>query len=273
MPGTLPSGGVQPHGVIGRVRRLLVTGAAGRIGASLRPALRGDLEELRLSDRTPIWDLEPGERFVPAELADLDAVRAAAAGADAILHLGAVATEASFDELLGPNLVGAFNAFEAARLEGVPRVVFASSNHATGFYPSDRRIGPDEPVRPDGLYGVTKAYGEALGRVYADRFGLEVVCLRIGTWAEQPTEPRHLATWLSPADGARLVRAALTAAVGFAVVYGVSANTRSYWDDAPGRRLGYVPEDDAERYAGELAGAAYPHQGGPYTEPGYGGWA
>jgi uronate dehydrogenase len=259
--------------MIGAVSRLLVTGAAGRIGTSLRPALREDLEELRLSDIAPLDELAPQERFVRADIADLAALCAAAAGIDAIVHLGAVSTEASFTELVGPNLVGAFNAFEAARLEGVRRVVFASSNHATGFYPSDERISVADAVRPDGLYGVTKAYGEALGRMYADRFGLEVVCLRIGTWIDRPTEVRHLSTWLSPADGARLVRAALAAPVDFAVVYGVSANTRSYWDNSGAARLGYEPEDDAERFAAEVGGHEFPHQGGGYAAPGHGGWA
>lgn len=254
-------------------RRVLLTGAAGRIGSCLREGLRPLVAELRLTDVAPV---EPGERerFVAADLADRDAILAAAEGVDAIVHLGANPGEASFDDLLGPNIVGTFNVFEAARRAGARRVVFASSNHATGFYPTTRQLRGDEPTRPDTLYGVTKVYGEALGRLYVDKFGLEAVCIRIGTFDERPATTRQLATWLSPGDAVRLVVACLSAPkVGFAIVYGISANTRAYWDLAPARALGYEPEDDAERYAGEVAEYLHPLQGGPFTEPDEGGWA
>jgi uronate dehydrogenase len=172
--------------------------------------------------------------------------------------------------------VGSFNVFDAARRAGMRRVVYASSAHATGFYPVDARLAGGEPPRPDGLYGVTKAYGEALARMYFDRFGLEAICLRIGTFTERPTDALQLATWLSPADAVRLFRACLTARdVGFLTVYGASANTRSWWDLEPARRrLGYEPRDDAERYAAELGEPEAPprHQGAPFTAPDYGGW-
>jgi uronate dehydrogenase len=164
--------------------------------------------------------------------------------------------------------------FEAARLSGVPRVVFASSNHATGFYPVDQTLAGDEPARPDSLYGVTKVYGEAVGRLYVDKFGIEVVCVRIGSFAERPRQLRELATWLSHGDAVRLFAACLSAsAVGFRVVYGASANTRRFWDLTPALELGYEPQDDAERYAGELGGELHQLHGGAFTARDAGGWA
>jgi uronate dehydrogenase len=253
--------------------RVLVTGAAGRIGSCLREGLREQVEELRLTDVVQLESIG-NERFVAADLADRDAIAAATGGVDAIVHLGANSGEASFDELVGPNLIGTFNVFEAARRAGVRRVVLASSNHATGFYPTSEILRGDEPVRPDTLYGVTKAYGEALGRLYVDKFGLEVVCVRIGTFAERPATTRQLSTWLSPGDAVRLFGACLSAPdVGFAIVYGTSANTRRYWDLGPALALGYEPEDDAERYADEVEAASHALQGGPFTARDAGGWA
>lgn len=257
--------------------RVLLTGAAGSLGTALRPALVEELEELRLTDVRPVGELHPRERFVAANLLEAGDMGPAVDGIDAVIHLGAIADEAAFDELLGPNLVGTYNVFEAARRAGVRRVVYASSNRITGFYPADQRLRGDEPVRPDGLYGVTKAFGEALGRLYADKFGLEVVCLRIGSFLAEPTEARHLSTWLSPGDAVRLFRACLQAKdVGFTTTYGVSANTRSWWDiEDASERLGYVPQDDAERYAERVPapGPAAQLQGGLYTAVDYGGWA
>ena len=169
------------------------------------------------------------------------------------MHLGAVPDEAPFEQIAGPNLHGAFHVFEACRRAGVKRVVFASSNHATGMYPVGEPLDGHQPPRPDGLYGASKVFGEALGRMYVDRFGLSVVCLRIGSFQPRPRERRELATWISHADTVRLVRAALTADdVGFAIVYGASANTRRWWppDDA----IGYEPQDDAEDFADEIEG-------------------
>ena len=255
--------------------RVLLTGAAGAIGACLREGLRGEVEELRLSDVREVGDLAPGETFVRADVTDPAAVDRAVEGVEAVIHLGAVPDEAGFDVLAGPNLHGAFHVFDAARRLGVRRVIYASSNRITGFEPSARRLGGGEAPRPDGLYGATKAWGEALGRLYHDRFGLEVVSVRIGSFEREPSEPRHLFTWLSHGDAVRLFRACLTAPdVGYACVYGASANARGWWDLGPARALGYEPADDAERFADRFPGATpEPVQGAPYTAPGYGGWA
>jgi uronate dehydrogenase len=263
------------------VERVLLTGAAGRIGTALRPGLRAHdgLRELRLSDIEPLAPEHPAETVAPADLRDADAVLRAADGVDAIVHLGGVPGEADLATLAGPNLHGTFHVLDAARRTGARRVVLASSNHVTGFVPAPHRLAGHEAPRPDSLYGATKAFGEALGSLYADKFGLEVVCLRIGTFAQRPLEPRHLSSWLSPADGLRLISACLTAPspLGFRVVYAASANTRGWWDLDPARELGYLPQDDAEAFAGELAApgeeATAGPQGGEFAEPGYGGWA
>lgn len=258
--------------------RVLLTGASGRIGACLRAGLRGELDELRLTDvQVPEPPPVPPETFVSADLADREAVFRAVEGVEAVVHLGGVADEAAFDELLGPNIVGVFNVFDAARRAGVRRVVYASSNRVTGFYPVEERLTGEAPPRPDGLYGATKAFGEAVARMYSDRFGLEAICVRIGSFEERPSEPRHLRTWLSPSDAVRLFRACLSALdVGFLTVYGASANSSSWWDLGEAeRRLGYEPQDDGERYAAEVEDAGPParHQGDPFTAPDYGGWA
>ena len=255
-------------------RRVLLTGAAGNIGSCLRAGLGDELDELRLTDvREPD---PPSDSFIAADLADGEAVMRAVEGVEAVVHLGAVRSEAPFDRLLGPNVVGTFNVLDAARRAGVRRVVFASSNHATGFYPVDERLTGAEPPRPDGLYGATKAFGEALARMYSDRFGLEVICLRIGSFGERPSGPQGLHMWLSPGDAVRLFRACLSADdVDFLTVYGVSANTRSWWDlGEAARLLGYEPQDDAERFAAEIEDTGPPaaYQGGAFTDPGYGGW-
>jgi uronate dehydrogenase len=256
------------------LKRILLTGAAGGIATAVRPVLRELAEEVVLTDRIEVdGPLAAGERFERASLEDPAPWEALAAGCDAIVHLGAVPDEAAFDVLAGPNLHGAFHVLDAARRAGVRRVVVASSGRTTGFYPVGERLDGDATPRPDGLYAATKAFLEALGRMYAAKFGLEVVALRIGLFAERPSTVRDLSIWLSHDDARRLVRAALTAPVdGFLGVYGVSANTRGWWDLPPS--LGYVPEDDAEIYADDVApDDGIPFQGGPCTAPDYGGWA
>ena len=254
---------------------MLLTGACGTIGSVLRPALRDGLDELRLSDLgAPRDGLQASETFFAADLTDKAAVQRAVDGVDAVVHLGAIPDEAPFEQIAGPNLHGAFHVFEACRRSGVKRIVFASSNHASGMYPVGEALDGHQPPRPDGLYGASKVFGEALGRMYVDRFGLSVVCLRIGSFQPRPREKRELSTWISHADTVRLVQASLTADdVGFAIVYGASANTRRWWpaDEA----VGYEPQDNAEDFAAEIEdkGEDFRHQGGHNAAPGHGGWA
>jgi uronate dehydrogenase len=252
------------------VRRLAITGAAGTVGGLLRRSLAGFADELRLIDRRPL-ETQPSEEFFEGDLTDLAFARRALAGCDACVHLAAIPVEATFPEILQANILGTWAVLEAARLERCPRVVFASSNHVIGFHAVGERLGPEATPRPDTYYGVSKAFGEALGSLYHDKFGIRVACLRIGTAVERPETRRHLSTWLSPGDLGRLVRACLTSPeLGFAIVYGVSRNTRGWWDLESGRRLGYEPEDDAEVFAAEVADLPLgEYQGGTrFTDPG-----
>jgi uronate dehydrogenase len=252
------------------VKRLLLTGAAGGVASLLRPGLHGVADEVRLIDVRPV-SAGDGEEAVVGDITDLAVARRAIAGCDACVHLAAIPVEAPFNEIHHSNLHGAWTVYEAARLEGCERMVFASSNHATGFYPITRRVSPRDPVRPDTFYGVSKVFGEALGSMYHDKFGLRVACIRIGSALVKPVDERNLSTWLSPGDLQRLVAACLTSPdLGFAIVYGVSNNRRGWWDLEPGRRLGYEPRDDSEVYAGEVERIPpYEFQGGDkFTGPG-----
>lgn len=251
--------------------KLLITGASGIVGSMLREGLRGSLAaETRLLDLNPVQP-GPGEEAIVGDVTDLAVMRQAISGCDACVHLAAIPVEASFDEILHTNIRGSWTVFEAARLEGCPRVVFASSHHATGYYKIDNQIGPEDPGRPDSYYGASKLFGEALGSLFFDKFGLRVACIRIGSALPRPVEQRHLSTWLSPGDLTRLVVACLTApGLSFAIVYGASANRRVWWDLEPGRRLGYEPQDDAEMFAAEIeATPSSEFQGGSkFTGPG-----
>jgi uronate dehydrogenase len=251
------------------MRRLLITGAGGTVGTMLRPGLKGLATHTRLLDLRSLT-AEANEEVIVGDVAELAVARRAIAGCDACVHLAAIPVEAPFEEILHANIQGTWSIFEAARREGCERMVFASSNHATGFYPITQRIGPGDVVRPDSYYGVSKVFGEALGSMYHDKFGLRVACVRIGSALPEPVDERNLSTWLSPGDLARLVTACLTAPeLGFAIVYGASANRRGWWDLEPGRKLGYEPQDDSEVYATKVqALSPYRFQGGDtFTEP------
>ncbi|MEU4090016.1 NAD-dependent epimerase/dehydratase family protein [Streptomyces aureus] len=235
-------------------RTVLLTGAAGGLGTLMRGLLPAYGYELRLLDMRPV-DGEPDA--ITADLADRAALREAVRGVDAIVHLAGISLESSFDKILKANVEGTYHLYEAAREEGVGRVVFASSNHAVGFTPrpqgDDPLIPVDTPRRPDTFYGLSKSFGEDLAQLYWDRHGLETVSVRIGSCFPEPTSVRMLSVWMSPEDGARLFHAALTAeGVGHTVVYGSSANTRLWWDLSPARALGYEPRDDSEPYAEKL---------------------
>ncbi len=237
--------------------RLLLTGAAGGLGRVLRPRLARQCTTLRVSDIAELGAAAAGEEVVPARLEDADAMLGLLAGVDAVVHLGGVSVEGPFDPILRANIVGVHNLYEAARRHGVRRIVFASSNHVTGFYRQDEVVSPRDPMRPDGNYGVSKAFGELLSRFYFDRYGIETVCLRIGSSFAEPKDRRMLATFLSYDDLERLVVAALTApVVGHTVVYGVSDNARTWWDNTPARHLGFRALDSSEPFRGVVDAAA-----------------
>ncbi|HEY2928662.1 NAD-dependent epimerase/dehydratase family protein [Piscinibacter sp.] len=235
-----------------RFHRLLLTGAAGGLGRVLRPRLKAYCEVLRLSDVADLGSAAKGEEVVPARLEDRAALTALLQGVDAVVHLGGVSTEGPFDPILQANIIGVYNLYEAARIQGAKRIVFASSNHVTGFYRQDEVISPTDPMRPDGFYGVSKAFGENLARFYFNRYGIETACLRIGSSFPAPKDRRMLATWLSFDDLERLVVACLTApVVGHSVIYGVSDNRARWWDNTSARHLGFVAEDSSEPFRAE----------------------
>ncbi len=258
--------------------RLLLTGAAGGLGQALRPRLKADCDVLRLSDVKPFGDAQPGEEVVLADLADAQAVHAMVEGVNAIVHLGGISVEAPFKPILDANIVGLYHLYEAARKHGVRRVVFASSNHVTGFYRQDETITADHPPRPDGLYGLSKAFGEDLARLYYDRFGIETACVRIGSSFAEPRDRRMLATWLSFDDLHRLITACLTTPVlGHSIVFGMSDNAVTWWDNSRARHIGYVPRDSSDVFREavyartpppDLSDPAALYQGGAFVRTG-----
>jgi uronate dehydrogenase len=190
-----------------------------------------------------------------------------------VIHLAGCTTDAAIEEQIDGNVRGAWQVFEAARQAGVARVVFASSHHVVGYYPRRRRIGTDVLLRPDSRYGLTKAFGEQVGALFADKYGLRVLCIRIGFLGERPIDPRRLSIWTSARDLAQLVRIGLThAALRYAVVYGVSGNTRGFFDNQSAFALGYAPQDNAEDYAAEVLASAPPEDAALVGTHVVGGW-
>ncbi|MGO4711187.1 NAD-dependent epimerase/dehydratase family protein [Bradyrhizobium sp. 2TAF24] len=253
--------------------RILLTGAAGGVGARLRKLLPAIYPDLVLSDLRRPDDLSASETFVTADLADLDQVKKAVAGIDGIIHLGGFSVEGPWETILNANIIGTYNLFEAARLAGVKRVVFASSNHAMGFHPRGETIGTEAIIRPDTRYGVSKAFGEALGAFYAFKHDIGVLSIRIGNVGEEPLDERRLAIWLKTEDLVSLIRIGLErAGLIYEVVYGMSDNKRAWWDNARALELGYRPTGRSEDYAAGILAAQQPKndpvgdffQGGPF---------
>ena len=233
--------------------RVLLTGAAGGLGRELRARLRKRCSLLRLSDVAAMEAAQAGEEVVQAPLEDRAAVHALLAGMDTVVHLGGISTEQPFDAIVQANIIGTYNVYEAARKHGVKRIVFASSNHVTGYYRQDEVIGPGDPVRPDGHYGLSKAFGENVARFYFDRYGIESVCLRIGSSFPEPKDRRMMVTWLSYRDLTELVRCCLFAPrLGHTIVYGMSANRDKWWDNSKAAHLGFVPKDSSEVFRAKV---------------------
>ncbi len=235
---------------------VLITGAAGGIGRRLRQLLKGVYPRLLLSDRERPNDLGADEEFMPAELSDRTQVENLLQGVDGVIHLGGRAMEDDWEVIHQANIVGCHNLFEAARLNGTRRVVFASSNHAIGFYPRHQMINVDHKVRPDSRYGVSKAFGEALGAFYAEKFGLGVLAIRIGNVDDYPVDERRLSIWISPRDLVQLMRIGLEhPELRYEIVWGASGNARGWWDNEPAHRLGYRPDDRAEEHTARALAA------------------
>ncbi|MBX2882586.1 MAG: NAD(P)-dependent oxidoreductase [Granulosicoccus sp.] len=257
------------------MKKIVLTGAGGRLGSYLREPLTALADSLVSTDQVEdIGKLYSGETYVAADLADLDAIIDVLTGADMVVHFGAIADEAPFNDILQSNIIGAYNVWEAAYRQQVKRVVYASSIHAVGMHSKMEAIGVEAAHRPDTFYGLAKCFAEDLGRMYWDKRGIEAVCLRILSCA-QVTSVRALGSWLSYNDLIQLVEKSITTpATGFAVVYGVSNNDRATVDNSGAGFLGYKPRDNAEQFANEIFRSEPPvdvtdpaqlYQGGPFA--------
>lgn len=235
------------------MRRLLITGAAGSLGTVARHKLKHLATTIRVSDLADLGEAGPNEELIQCDLADAEAVSTLVEGCDGIVHLGGVATEQSFSTILAANIVGLRNLYEAARAHEHPRIFFAGSNHVTGFYDQHEPVDHTSPHRPDGMYGVSKSFGEALARFYFDKFGQETAIVRVGSCFEKPTDYRMLATWLSYDDFAGLVeRVFEIPRLGCPTIWGVSNNSRAWWSNAHVRYLGWTPKDSADPFADQI---------------------
>jgi uronate dehydrogenase len=241
------------------MKKLVLTGAAGRLGSYLREPLAALCDELVSTDIVEdLGALYPNETYMQADLARMEEIAPVLEGAEMVVHFGAIVDEKPFEELLGPNFVGSYNVWEAGYKAGVRRIVYASSIHAVGMHLKSDFIGTDAEHRPDTFYGLAKCFTEDLGRMYWDKRGLESVHLRILSCA-QVNNTRALGSWLSYGDLVRLVTRAIdTPSVGFAIIYGVSNNDRVPVDNAKASFLGYRPQDNAEIFAAQLLAEAGP---------------
>lgn len=252
---------------------ILITGAAGIVGTGLRREFAHDSRSLRLLDRQQVTELAAHESAVEGDIGDMSSLRLAMQGVRAVIHLAGCTTDADIDSQIEGNVRGAWNMFEAAREAGVERVVFASSHHVVGYYPRERRIGTNVLIRPDSRYGLTKGFGEQVGAMFADKYGLRVMCVRIGFVNDQPVDRRRLSIWSSWRDLAQLVRIGLDhPALRYAVVYGVSGNTRNFFDNQTAFQFGYRPQDDAEAFAASVLADVPPEDSTLVGTHAMGGW-
>ncbi|WP_323012817.1 NAD(P)-dependent oxidoreductase [Devosia sp.] len=238
--------------------RILLTGAAGGIGTLLRRTLARKGEILRLNDIAPMGAAGPGEEMMQGDLADADFTHALCRDVDAIVHMAGNRKESPWERLIGPNLIAATNLWEAARVNGVKRIVFGSSNHVVGMYPAGEILDERDLPRPDSRYAVTKIFVEGLGSLYADKYGIKGFLIRIGSYEPKPSSLRALSTWISPRDLTAIVRVGLDADYHCETVFGISRNTRAWCDNARAIALGYDPQDDAEDYLAEIDPEAGP---------------
>lgn len=236
-----------------RYNRLLITGAAGALGSVLREGLAPLARTIRLTDRAEMGEAKAHEEIMPAELGDLDAVMDVVDGCDAIVHFGAAPMERPWEEILNSSIRGGYNVYESARRHGIKRIVYASSIHAVGYVRREAGADTETEHRPDTLYGLSKCFVEDLAKLYFDKFGIESALLRINSCYAEPTDRRHLATWLSFPDLVALVTRCLVAErVGVTVAYGISDNRERFFSNEKAAHLGYKPEDSAEKFRGKI---------------------
>ncbi len=259
--------------------KVALSGASGQLGRFLRPALLARGIDLRSAGgRTALEPLQPNEDILHGDLRDPAVVDRLLQGVDVLIHMAGTSVERPLPEIIENNLVGLHAVYEGARRHRVKRIVFASSNHAIGMHPVTETLDLACDLRPDGFYGLSKVWGEALGRLYWDKHGIESVCVRIGSAIERPTEFRHLSTWFGHEDLLRFIDCCIaTPKVGFLIAWGVSNNTRGYWRPAGCERLGYHPRQNAEDYAAEILRPPNPldaiaqrYQGGSFASHDFG---
>ncbi len=261
------------HDTPPRFDRLLLTGAAGRLGSQLRRGLAPLSRSLRLADVVPITGPGPNEEALTFDLADEAAVHAACVGVDAIVHFGGVPLERGWETILNANIRGSYHVYEGARRAGVKRVVYASSVHAIGYHRLEDQIDANAPHRPDGLYGLSKCFVEDLGRLYWDKFGVETAALRIFSSFPEPADRRMLWSWLSFDDCVRLVSAALTAPrVGFTAAFGISDNAVKPVDNRLAGHLGFQPQDNTEAFRADVERRLPPADPRAAAVQALGGW-
>lgn len=230
--------------------RILLTGAGGIVGSELRKRLRGWQDILRVSDITDLGDAQDGEEVVQCDLGDKDAVMRLVEGCDCIIHLGGQSLETRFETILNANIVGVYNIYEAARKQGVKRVLFASSSHVTGFHSRETLLDAQSPFRPDSMYGVSKGFGELLARYYYDKFGIESAVVRLGYCFPKPVNKRTMAIWMSFNDFTSMVKQIFSIPrVAYTIIYGVSNNQEKWWDNHLSSFIGWQPEDSSEQFA------------------------
>jgi uronate dehydrogenase len=255
------------------VTKVALSGAGGNVGRWLRPELLKRGVNLRSGGFEPLTPVGPGEEVTHGDLRDRAAVDRLLEGVDVLIHLAGTSVERPLPEIIENNLRALVEVYEGARRHKVKRIVFASSNHAIGMYSVNDRLSLDCAFRPDGFYGLSKAWGEGLARMYWDKHGIEGICIRIGSALERPTEFRHLSTWLGLEDLVQLMMQCITVPdIGYLVVWGVSDNTRSWWDNSGAERLGYRPTQNSEDYAAEILAQPNPldpiaqqYQGGGFV--------
>jgi uronate dehydrogenase len=261
--------------------RIAITGGAGKVGTALRQVMSARFAAVRIIDIVEPTALLPNETFVAADMSDLNQLTPALADLDGIIHLAGLNNERPLEQMLHVNVLGASNLYEAARLNGIGRVVFGSSNHVMGFYRRVQQVGPYDQMRPDSLYGLSKCWAELAGGLYFDKAGIRTLSIRIGNAQERPTSPRSLEIWISPRDLAQLCLIGLTHPdIDCTIVYGVSAGGGSWYDNSEAVRLGYIPADRIADFAAPEALISKPvvlneisetFQGGPFCTWGHDG--
>ena len=255
---------------------ILLTGAAGKVAKRLRVALSSMCKKLVLTDVIPITDGRANERFVQCDLSNPEAVEALLKGVNKIVHFAGYPREAEWATLIPANVIAVTNLWESALKQGIRRIVYASTNHVVGFYPTSHHIRIDAEYKCDSRYGVTKAFTETLARFYYEKYGIESLGLRIGRVEDAPSDDRMLSTWLHPDDLLQQVVLGLTAKVQADILYGVSNNSKAWCENPSRDSLPYKPVHRADDYIEAIAGATsgaqasnWQFQGGPFAAQGY----